>query len=190
MASPVASTSSVTTTRKASKNPGLALRLAQEVSEASSSGPSLKLRRLSPVHSLSNTPELEPDWDNDDSACESGDEDGAQYVYIAADSPFYRGPSSPRTSSYLALNGYPFACDALAEEEPLFSPRALFDDDPGSELEDSTGVVIVDADSAHDMDSRSTSEWNLIEVKRPLDQVKRAPTTVEREDSEASRHYF
>ncbi|KAG5644524.1 hypothetical protein DXG03_008266 [Asterophora parasitica] len=170
MSSALASTSSFNaTSSKASKNPGLALDLTRAASQSSKS-----VQRLSPAHSLSKTPELEPDWNSDDDASDFGDDDDAQYVYIYADSPFYRGPSL-RTSSYISFSGFPFACDALAEEDPLFadSPDALFDKELSSESgpdnSDDIYIVVVDADLAKDMDSQSSHQWNLMELQGSLD---------------------
>jgi len=190
MSSLIASTSSTDGTHKTSKKPGLALNLTREASRTSSSESAATYRRPSSVHSLSNTPELEPDWNNDADADEYGDDD-AQYVYIAADSPFYRGPSSPCTSSYLSVTGFPFACDALAEEDPLFaqSPEALFDEETESEIRNGNHVVIVDGEFAEEMSSRSNHEWNPMEVDRSLYQPKSIQTAVDTH-SEALKPYF
>ncbi|KAF8234394.1 hypothetical protein L208DRAFT_835186 [Tricholoma matsutake] len=117
-----------------SKNPGLSLNL----NLAASSNPCTVIRRRSSVFdSLTNTPDLEPsaDSDSDSDSSDADDEDdegdNVQYVYIPADSPFHRSLSTPRTSTCPSFTGFPFACDALAEEDPLFmrTPGAWFDEE-------------------------------------------------------------
>lgn len=106
---------------------------------------------------------MEPDWEHDDDASDSGDDSDAQYVYIHADSPFYRGPGSPQTSAYLSFSGFPFACDALAQEDPLFAKS--FGGLSDEELEDidlrDHRVVVVESEKAG---PQSPFEWSSITV--------------------------
>jgi len=101
--------------------------------------------------SFTNTPALEPSADSDsdsDSDFEDDDGDDVQYVYIPADSPFHRSLSTPRSSTYTSFTGFPFACDALAEEDPLFvkTPGAWFDEELQSVSGDDadSGIVVWD----------------------------------------------
>ncbi|KAF5375569.1 hypothetical protein D9615_009163 [Tricholomella constricta] len=190
MSSSIASTSSANC--KASKNPGLALNLTNEARGTLLPKNVVVHRRSSSTSSLSNTPELESDWNSEDDMSDCGDDDDAQYVYIPADSPFYRGPTSPRTSSYLSFSGFPFACDALAEEDPLFahSPGALFDKEPEPEFTNAAPVIFVDVDLAEDMDMKSDRQWNLMEFRGSLKHAKQAQTPVETSDDSAFRQYF
>jgi hypothetical protein len=105
-----------------------------------------------------NTPALEPSADSDsdsDSDCEDDDSDNVQYVYIPADSPFHRNLSTPRTSAYPSFTGFPFACDALAEEDPLFvkTPGAWFDEElqgivSASDDDVDSGIFVWDNESS------------------------------------------
>ncbi|KAG6910413.1 hypothetical protein DXG01_010768 [Tephrocybe rancida] len=171
----IASTSS----SKGSKNLKLALDLTRATSEQWSPKYSATLQFTSSVSSLSNTPALEPDWTDEHDALDNEDDDEAQYVYIAADSPFYRAPSTPRTSSYLSVSGFPFACDALAEEDPLFAPScSTFDDEFDAVPRDNTVIVIVDAGFVDNNDSQINNEWKFTEV---FDQVKPTRLDVDNE---------
>jgi hypothetical protein len=100
--------------------------------------------------SLSDTPALEPSTDSDsdsDSDCED-DGDDVQYVYIPADSPFHRDLSTPCSAAHTSFTGFPFACDALAEEDPLFvsTPGAWFDEELQRIVGDDadSGIVVWD----------------------------------------------
>ncbi|KAG6832087.1 hypothetical protein H0H87_002915 [Tephrocybe sp. NHM501043] len=161
MSSSIASTSST----KASKKLGLTLDLNRDAHVSMSSSYSATLRLPSAVDSLSNTPELEPDWTTERDTTDNDDDDDAQYIYIAADSPFYRAPSTPQTSSYLSVSGFPFACDALAEEDPLFAqPSGVFDDELSSESGEHGPVVIVDTSFMEVSDV----EWKVTESLDPM----------------------
>ncbi|KAG6865113.1 hypothetical protein C0991_005013 [Blastosporella zonata] len=158
MTTPFTSTSSM----KVSKNPGLALDLKRNVLGSFSPSYSVSLRSPSGVSSLSNTPELEPDWTNEHDVRDYPDDEEAQYIYIAADSPFYHAPSTPHTSSYLSVSGFPFACDALAEEDPLFAqPSSSCGDELEFGSKDKDLVVIVDTDFVEDSDSHPNTEWKF-----------------------------
>ncbi|RDB24876.1 hypothetical protein Hypma_007433 [Hypsizygus marmoreus] len=183
MSSSVATSSSFQTTRKVSKskNPGLALNLTGEPS--SSTGFVIRGHPAT-AHSFSDTPRLEPDWDSDD-ASDSDEDAEVQYIYIPASSPFYKGPTSPRSSAYLSVSGFPFACDALAQEDPLFvkSP-ALFDEDFEDELSslvDDVRIVGVDEASSEEISSQSNLGWNPLKLDSPipLNQDKPAPVAFE-----------
>ncbi|KAG5650523.1 hypothetical protein H0H81_011928 [Sphagnurus paluster] len=162
MAASTSSTSSTTFMRKGSKNPGLSLILTPEASCAGSSKAGAVYRRGS-WDSLYDTPQLEPDWSNHDEESEGVEDDGAQYIYIPAGSPFYRRPSSPRTSgSSVSFTGFPFTCGALAEDDPLFSqsPREIFDED--LELK-SDPVVVIASESTDDISLHRFIESNLVQ---------------------------
>lgn len=114
-----------------------------------------------------NTPALEfsADYDSDsDTDFEDDDGDDTQYVYIPADSPFHRGLSTPRISAHTSFTGFPFACDALAEEDPLFvkTPGAWFDEElqcitPASG--DDRGIFVWDSESPESC-SRFHLNWS------------------------------
>lgn len=120
-------------------------------------------RRPGTANSFTNTPGLEPSSDTDSDSDSESDED-AQFVYIPANSPFNTAPTTSRTASaYIPLSAIPFACDALAEEDPLFagSPSDLFDEElqfsvPSSD--EKGGVIVVDFDDAEE-ESLITREW-------------------------------
>lgn len=120
-------------------------------------------RRPGTANSFTNTPGLEPSSDADSDSDFENDED-TQFVYIPANSPFNTAPSTTRTASaYLPLSAIPFACDALAEEDPLFakSPSDLFDDElqfsmPSSNEKD--GVIVEIYDDAEE-ELLITREW-------------------------------
>jgi len=151
--------------RLSAKNPGLSLNL--KLSASSSSMQCTVIRRRSSMFDSSeHTPELEPCTESDsdsDSDCEGDDNDDAQYVYIPADSPFHRGLLNPRTSAYTSFTGFPFACDALAEEDPLFvkTPGAWFDEelqgivDSGDDVD--SGIVVWDS---HSSEAHSQLNWS------------------------------
>ncbi|KAF9462380.1 hypothetical protein BDZ94DRAFT_1261228 [Collybia nuda] len=110
-------------------------------------------RRPGTANSFTNTPGLEPSSDADSDSDFESDED-AQFVYIPANSPFNTPASTARTASaYLPLSAIPFACDALAEEDPLFasSPSDLFDDkfqhSAGPLLDGEGNVVVIDLEN-------------------------------------------
>jgi hypothetical protein len=103
--------------------------------------------------SLTNTPALVPSTDSDsdsESDCEDGGDD-VQYVYIPADSPFHRNLSTPRSAAYTSFAGFPFACDALSEADPLFvkTPGAWFDEELQRIVGDDTdsGIFVRDNES-------------------------------------------
>ncbi|KAG5729055.1 hypothetical protein E4T56_gene19946, partial [Termitomyces sp. T112] len=152
MSSPVASTF----TSKVSKNPGLTIDLKAHTSRKLYSNLHSFTRQLpSAISSLSNTPALEPDWIDEDDASDCGNSDEVQYIYITSDSPFYRPPTTPR-SSYITVSGFQFACDPLAEED-LSSGEST-----SNELaSDNNVVVIVDTGLTEDPDSQSNIEWNF-----------------------------
>lgn len=118
-------------------------------------------RRPGTANSFTNTPGLEPSSDAD-SDSENESDDDAQFVYIPANSPFNTAPSTTRTASaYLPLSAIPFACDALAEEDPLFanSPNDLFDEEfPMASSDEKGSVVVVDFDDAEE-ESLITHGW-------------------------------
>ncbi|KAH0588627.1 hypothetical protein H2248_004452 [Termitomyces sp. 'cryptogamus'] len=169
MSSPVASTF----TSKVSKNPGLTIDLKAHTSRKLYSNLHSFTRQLpSAISSLSNTPALEPDWIDEDDASDCGNSDEVQYIYITSDSPFYRPPTTPR-SSYITVSGFQFACDPLAEED-LSSGEST-----SNELaSDNNVIVIVDTGLTEDPDSQPNIEWNFTET---LDQVKPVRTETENE---------
>jgi hypothetical protein len=121
--------------------------------------------------SSANTPDLEPSAESDsdsESDCEEDDGDNVQYVYIPADSPFHRSLSTPRTSAYTSFTGFPFACDALAEEDPLFvrTPGAWFDEDIASASGDDrdSGVFVWDSESS-EPHSQLRLNWSPLKSK-------------------------
>jgi hypothetical protein len=149
-------------------------------------------KRPTTANSLTNTPGLEPSSDYDsESDCDS-DED-AQFVYIPANSPFNTAASTARTSSaYLPFSAIPFACDALAEEDPLFtdSPNEVFDEDlqhfvPSPDNEG--GVVVMDFESLHDdeKESQITRQWISAN-----DHVKSVPVVYESGDNVGSLIFY
>ncbi|KAG6828843.1 hypothetical protein H0H92_006602 [Tricholoma furcatifolium] len=158
-----------TSTLKVSKNPGLALDLNGNITTTLFSKHLVPRPLPSAISSLTNTPELEPDWTNEDDASDDGDDTEAQYIYIEAESLFFHAPSSACTTSYLSVSGFPFACDALAEDDPLFSQSlGYFDDALDTDLEDSA-VIIADAELMEETGSQANVEWRFTE---PLDEVK------------------
>ncbi|KAG6899393.1 hypothetical protein C0993_010612 [Termitomyces sp. T159_Od127] len=174
MSSPVASTF----TSKVSKNPGLTIDLKADTSRKLPSNLSSISRVLpSSVSSLTNTPALEPDWMDEDNASDNGNNDDVQYIYISSDSTFYRPPATPRTSSYVTVSGFPFACDALIEEDSLFADFA-FDDESSSNSGDDN-VMIVDTDLTEESDLQyNTDSWKFTET---LDQIKSTRTDIDNE---------
>ena len=133
---------------------------------------------------MANTPDLEPCTDSDsdsDSDCEDDDDEDAQYVYIPADSPFHRGLPSPSTSAYASFTGFPFACDALAEEDPLFvkTPGAWFDEDvqdivdSGDDVD--SGIVVWDSHSSETHSQLNWSSPKLREANLFSEHARRSP---------------
>ncbi|KAG6873143.1 hypothetical protein C0995_002517 [Termitomyces sp. Mi166 len=177
MSSPITSASAP----KVSKNPGLTIELKADTTGKLSPNLHSFTRPIpSAIDSLSNTPALEPDWIDVDDASDYDNNDGVQYLYISSESPFYRPPVTPRTSSYISVSGFPFACDALAEEDPLFAEPTADD-----ELDSNSGDnVVMIADTDEDPDSQSHIEWKFTVT---LDQAK--PTRTET-DNEALRPIF
>jgi len=166
----------------ASKNPGLSVNIRRDVFNPRLNS-SMRPRPLT-ADSLSNTPTLEPSSDTDgDSENEGSDADeGAQIVYISANSPFNRSAfTTSRTSSHLSFSAFPFACDALTEEDPLFSksPSELFDNElrravPGSD----DGVIVVDSESLAEMDSQLSIDWDSVKNVAPAKPNQMMPTSV------------
>jgi len=161
---PVPMSFSTSSVPRKSKNPGLAiaLNLGELPSQCTIS------RRPSSVNSLANTPELEPDWHDEDMPEE--EDENVQYVFIDADSPFYNGPASRHP--YLSVNAFPFACAALAEDDSLFAefPDSPLEDELESKVDDNGRVVIVDLDDIKDFDTQVFSEWS---AEDSSDQLKR-----------------
>jgi hypothetical protein len=128
--------------------------------------------------SLRNTPALEPsadsDSDSDSDFEENDDEDeNIQYVYIPADSPFHRSLSTPRSSAYPSFTGFPFACDALAEEDPLFmkTPGAWFDEELQHIVSDDdvdSGIFVWDNEPSEQYDrvSPKPNDMHFVEHTR------------------------
>ncbi|KAG6836475.1 hypothetical protein H0H93_007644 [Arthromyces matolae] len=164
---------------KPSRNPGLALEL-----KVDASFEDLFSRQLpSAISSMSNTPLLEPDWLSDIDDMSIYDDDAeVQYIFIEADNQFFRPPASPHTSSYLSFNGFPFACDALAEEDPLFglSSDDSFEEELDPDNWNNGLIVIVDTDLAEDADTQLSLEWKFTEN---LDQIKPARIGVDKNEA-------
>lgn len=129
------------------------------------------------ISSLTNTPALESDWIDEDDAFDYGDNDEVQYIYISSDSAFYQPPATPRASSYVTVSGFPFACDALIEEDPLFAELA-FDDESSADSGDDNAIVIVDTDLTEDTDLQYNTEWKFTET---LDQIKSTRMDIDNE---------
>ncbi|KAG6891021.1 hypothetical protein C0992_010994 [Termitomyces sp. T32_za158] len=173
MSSPAAST----LTSKVSKNPGLTIDLEADTSKKLTSNLYSISRPLpTSVSSLTNTPALEPDWIDEDDASDYGDNAEVQYIYISSDSIFYRPPATPPTSSYVNISGFPFACDALKEEDPFLAELAF--DELNSGSGDDNVVVIVDTDSTEDSDSQSNTGWKFTEK---LGETKSTRTDIDNE---------
>lgn len=138
--------------------------------------PDLQLSLTHPLpstaYSFSDNPGLESDWENDASDCEN--ESDAQYIYIPFDSPFYWNPTSPCSADYLSFSGFPFACDALAQDDPLFarSPAAVFEEELQFGIPAGEHVVVVDAQSPENIDPWQHLEWSS---KTSVDKVRLAP---------------
>ncbi|KAG6825336.1 hypothetical protein H0H92_004036 [Tricholoma furcatifolium] len=110
------------------------------------------------------------------------DDTEAQYIYIEAKSLFFHAPSSACTTSYLSVSGFPFACDALTEDDPLFSQS--LGDALDTDLEDSA-VIIADAELMEETGLQANVEWRFTEH---LDEVKPTGKEVTLEVPEACKN--
>jgi hypothetical protein len=186
--------------RKGWKNPDLALDLSNEALSNEVRGVLLSCivrvdnipAQICQAHqplfsndSRSHTPQLVPDTEDDTSEC--GNDSDVQYVYIFDDTPFFREPL-PSSSSYMSFSGFPFACDALVQDDPLFAraPGSVFEDeldlDSLSPLNDERERIMAAEDASKGgVDPWQSLEWSSTTGDDSVswEQIKSAPMVLQ-----------